>query len=138
MFPTSFKSLLVILVITTLAFFAGSAVVFGWTSGIAGVILSPVLAVFGWYFWLPIFGIVLGLWSLFNPRKKSLVYRFAFVLASCLLGLAVSFLFSAKGTSTSPDLVAALRVACAITGVVAGSMVVVIKSMMAVHARRHA
>jgi hypothetical protein len=122
-----------ILVIATVALFAGSVILFGWTSGAGGVILSPILAVFGWYFWFPIFGFVSGLWWLFNPKIRSLTYRLAFVAASCLLGLAVSFFLSGKGASSPPDLVEALRVACVVSGALVACMVVVVKPMVVSH-----
>lgn len=127
------KSLLMIFIIATMAFFAGSAVVFGWTSGVGGVVFSPILAVFGWYCWFPIFGLVSGLWWLFNPKKRSLTYRCIFVTASCVLGLLADLLLSAKGTSSPPDLVEALRLACVLSGALAGCMVVVFKSMIVAH-----
>lgn len=127
------KTFVVVFIIATAVFFAGSAVVFGWTTGVDGIIFSPILALFGWYFWFPIFGLVFGVWWLFNPEKRSLPYRVAFVGGCCLLGLLLSLLVSGRSPSSPPDLVEALRLACVFSAGLAACMVVILKTLLVDH-----
>lgn len=127
------KTFVLVFIMATAVFFAGAAFVFGWTSGVDGIIFSPLLAIFGWFLWFPIYGLILGAWLLFNPRKRSLVYRAAFVTGCSLLGFVLSLLLSGRNPSSSPDLVEALRLACIISGGLAACMVVVIKTSLMNH-----
>lgn len=62
-------SALLILLITGSVHFVGSAVLFGVTSGIGGLLASPLLAIFGWFFVVPEFIGVTVQWIAYKPQS---------------------------------------------------------------------
>jgi len=113
-----------VLAVATITFFAGAAVFFGWASGFGGLAMSPLLAIFGIYFWVPICTLVIVLWSVFNPNRRNWLYRLAFVLGSIALGYVASL---PLGGFATPDLVEGLRITCMLSGGIAACLVLQLK-----------
>jgi len=87
----------------TATFLTGSAIFFGWVSGLKGVLMSPLLSVFGWYFWFPAYALVSVSWGLYRPSKWRWAQRLVFIgiasVAGYLVSTAVLWLLGAKDQS---------------------------------------
>jgi len=106
------------------SFFIGAAVFFGFTSGLAGVVMSPVLSLFGFYFVFPVAILVTVVWFAYSPRWDSWLQRTGFIASVMALGYGVGVLY-AKGSSS--ELVEPFQLACAVSGAFAAVLVTKIK-----------
>ena len=113
--------------ITTLTFFVGSAIFFGWSSGISGLLMSPILAAFGWYLWPLILWLVILLWCAYMPRIGFWVYRLAFIAICVAVGFLGSLLVYRGGFEGDSVLGEASRVAFTVSGFFAGALIVSLK-----------
>jgi hypothetical protein len=78
------SSALKIICISLASFLFGAAVFFGYTVGLSAMLLSPLLAVFGWFYLAPVVLFVAVLWVTYNPDRKAIWYR-ALAVALCMV-----------------------------------------------------
>jgi hypothetical protein len=75
-----------IITIAGISFLLGAAVLFGFVSGPLGALFSPLLSVFGW-FYFPVALLAASLmWVLYTPALASVARRTGFVAVGGLLG----------------------------------------------------
>jgi hypothetical protein len=80
------EDMLIIVAISVIGFLVGAAVLFGVVSGPLAVLAAPVLAVFGWFYLLPVVVCVTVLWAMNRPRTTWSYHSWLFVAAGALGG----------------------------------------------------
>ena len=81
----------VIIQISLVCFFVGSALFFGLTEGLLSVLLSPLLALFGWFYYIVAIAYVAAIWLIFKPIWGA-SYRILFVCTCAPVGAFGMFL----------------------------------------------
>jgi hypothetical protein len=111
----------------TVTFLAGSAIFFGWLNGLKGLLVSPLLSIFGWYFWFAAYGLVSATWMWYRPNRSGFSYRIAVLVVSSgagyLFSLTVLFLLAAKDQSFAE----AFRFAATGAGAISACLVMMFK-----------
>lgn len=116
-----------ILLVAAAAYFFGSAVFFGWSSGIDGLLMSPILAVFGLHVSPVALWLVIFFWWAYRPNFGSWIYQFSFVTICGVVGLLASFLVVPALFSGDSVLEEALRVSFSVSGAFAGALIILLK-----------
>jgi len=79
------SQILNIVAISLCCFFGGSALLFGITGGVRGLLFSPILAIFGWVYFILALVYVTAIWWIFNPNWEW-VARGSFVAFGAIIG----------------------------------------------------
>jgi hypothetical protein len=74
------------ILISFVGLLVGAAVLFGIISGPLAVLASPFLAIFGWFYILPILLAVSLIWAIYQPRRKWAIPPWLLVAISALGG----------------------------------------------------
>jgi hypothetical protein len=83
MMPKSY--ILRVILISLCCFFGGSALLFGITGGWRALLFSPILSVFGWFYYIVALVFVAFMWWLFTPTWSA-SSRALFIVGSAAVG----------------------------------------------------
>ena len=86
-----------IMLISVCCLLVGAGCLAGVMSGPAYVLAAPIVALFGWFFIVPIFILVSVMWALYSPRMVAVPWRIIFITSGCLTGCGVMFLVALSG-----------------------------------------
>ncbi len=86
-----------ILLISGCCLLVGTAGLAGFMGGPEDVLAAPLLAVFGWFFIVPIFVVMSLMWALYTQRLSTVPLRILFVTSGCLIGAGFMYLVALSG-----------------------------------------
>ncbi len=90
---TKLDGCVIVPLISLIGLLVGAAVLGCCLSGPLGILAAPILAIFGWFVFVPIIFCVATLWAICPTEWSGSRQRLAFVLASATVGFLLMFLW---------------------------------------------